>query len=120
MITAPTTDSTTAAIRAHAYMEATASSSTLHARQQRIDVVGMLFLDGENLLHHSLRRRILAVQPLDDLAVALDRDPLGDEVLAQHIDERIALDVLRVTPLRQRVRVEIGLTAELHDALGNP
>ncbi len=56
----------------------------------------------------------------DDLAVAFDRDPLGDEVFAQHVDERRPFDVFGVAPLRQRVRIQIGLAAQLHDALRDP
>ena len=38
----------------------------------------------------------LPSQPLHDLAVAVDRDALGDQVLADHVAQRLAFDVLGV------------------------
>jgi hypothetical protein len=49
----------------------------------------------------------------------LDGDPLGDEVLADHVDEGLALLVLRRARLVSPVGVEVGLAAELVDALGD-
>ena len=59
-------------------------------------VVGVLLLDGEDRLHQPAGGRILVAEPADDLAVGLDGDPLGDEVLPDHVAERVALDVLGV------------------------
>src|SRR5882762_27060 len=48
------------------------------AEQQRVQVLGVLFFDGKDVAHHSVRRWVLAVQIRDDLAVAFDRNALGD------------------------------------------
>ena len=42
----------------------------------------MLLFLGEDLFHDPPRGRVLAFEPLRDLAVAVDGDALGDEVLA--------------------------------------
>ena len=52
----------------------------------------------------SISRRVvdvLVAEPADDLAVGLDRDPLGDEVLLDHVDQVGAGDVLGVAALDQ-------------------
>ena len=55
--------------------------------QQVVHVVGMLFLGRENPLEHHARGRVLLAEVADQLAIVIDRDPLGDQVLLQHLDE---------------------------------
>ncbi len=61
----------------------------------------------------------LVAQVADDLAIAVDGDALGDQVFLDHVGQRVALDVLGVAALRQTVRREVRLAAELDDALGD-
>ena len=81
------------------------------------EVVGVLFLGREDRFHQPARGRVLLSDVLRDLAIALDRDALGDEILADHVLEAAAFDVLRVRPLREAVGREIGRPPELDDAL---
>src|SRR5260221_7138931 len=78
-------------------------------------IVGVLLLFGEDLFHQPARGRILLAEVGDHLAVAVDGDALGDQVLADHGLEILAFDVLRVAARRQPVGREVGLAAELHD-----
>ena len=60
--------------------------------------------------------RVLVAEPADDLAVALDGDALGHEVLLDHVDERGALDVLGVAAVGDAVGVEVRRALQLRDA----
>jgi len=59
---------------------------------------------------------ITVAEELDELAVRLDRDALGDEVLADHVLGRCGRHIFGVRALGQRGGVEVGLAAQLHDA----
>jgi hypothetical protein len=48
-------------------------------------VAGVLLLDREDVLHHLRGRGVPVVEPADDLLVAGHGDPLGDQVLADHV-----------------------------------
>src|SRR5262245_42284427 len=54
------------------------------ARQQRRQVLGVLLLDREDALEDAPAGRVARPDVRDHLAVALDGDALGDEVLAHH------------------------------------
>src|SRR5438552_17857870 len=82
-----------AAIQTRPTKRAYATSACFESLKQRVEVLGVLFFNGKDVPHHSMRRRVLAVEILDDLAITFDRDPLGDQVLANHIDERGSLDI---------------------------
>ena len=69
--------------------------------EEILHVVGVLFLGLEDLLEHLARRRIVVAEVADDLAVRVDRDALGDEVLLDHVDQRAPLHVLRVAARRE-------------------
>ncbi len=60
------------------------------------EVVGVLFLHREDALEHALGGRVLVADVVDHLAIAVDRDALGDEVFLDHVDQVLALDVFRV------------------------
>src|SRR5437773_5272612 len=87
------------------------------AKQQGVQVLRVLFFDGENVTHHPVRRRILAVEVFDDFAIAFDRNPLGDQVFADHVDERRALDIFRMCARSKICWIQIRLAAELHNPL---
>src|SRR5581483_8896937 len=94
-----------------------ACASPLHSLEQAHQVLGVLLLLGEDLLHEPPRRRVLAAEVVHHLLVAVDGDALGDQVLRDHVGQRVALDVLGVAAGREALRREVGLAAELHDAL---
>src|SRR5471032_1089944 len=81
-------------------------------------VIGVLLLDRENLLEHVLRGGIVVADVERYLAIAVDRDALGHQVLADHLLDRLAETIFRVAALRERLGIEVGLAAELDDALG--
>src|SRR5690242_19238660 len=77
-------------------MGAIAPGYLLDLLEEADEVVGMLLLGREDLLHHALGGGVAVAEVVDDLAVAVDRDALGDEVFLDHVLERFALHVLRV------------------------
>jgi hypothetical protein len=79
----------------------------------------VLLLDREDVFQHAARRGIGVADVLDHLAVAVDRDPLGDQVLLDRFLQRLADPVFRMAAAGDDVRVEVGLAPELHDALGD-
>src|SRR2546429_2357613 len=83
------------------------------------EVIGVLFLRRRNLLQHRARGRIERREITDHLAIAVDGDPLRDEILLDHVDQRIPLDVLGVATRRKAIGGEIRCAAELDDALRN-
>ena len=68
--------------------------------QKGEQVVGVLFLDGEDALHQAPRRDVLVAQPAGDLGVGLDRDAFGDQVLLDHVDQVGAGHVLGMAAAR--------------------
>jgi len=60
-----------------------------------------------------------ALEPARHLDVGLDGDALGHQVLADHVDRRLAGDLLGVAPHGEPRGVEVGLSAELDDAVGD-
>ena len=79
----------------------------------------MLLLDGEDALDAAggwwdRRCRASGRSP-----VGVDRHPLGDQVLLDHVDQRVAVVVLGVAPRLEAGRVEVGLALQLGDALGD-
>src|SRR5205085_12679061 len=85
--------------------------------QQSLEIFGVLFLVGQNLFHDAPARRIVIAQITDDLAVGINSDPFRNQIFTNHIQERIALHVLRMTAHLQAFGAEIGLTIELRDSL---
>src|ERR1700761_1151660 len=87
--------------------------------QQRGKIFGVLFLVRQDVFHHAARGRIVVTQVLDNLAVAVDGDALGHQILLQHIGYIVALCVIGVAAAEQALGVEVGRAIELGDALGN-
>jgi hypothetical protein len=68
----------------------------------------------------SIRRVVGSSSPTycGHLAVAVDGDALGHEVLLDHLGERLADAVFGMAARDERLGVEVGIAAQLHDALG--
>jgi len=75
--------------------------------------IRMLFFLGENVLHEPLGRGVLVAEELNDFAVRLDRDPLGDEVSRIMSASGSPFLVFAVAAARQRRRIHLGLAAQL-------
>ena len=54
--------------------------------QQIVHVVGVLLFVGEDAFHHHARGGILVGEVANQLAIMLARDPLGHQVLLDHLD----------------------------------
>src|SRR5438094_5105724 len=54
----------------------------------------------------------------DHLAIGLNGDPLCNQIFLDHFNQVVALDILRGGSRRDTLRVEVWLSAELIDPLG--
>src|SRR5262245_8934093 len=86
--------------------------------QQVVHVVGVLLFLGQDALEEHAGGRVLVAEIAHHLAIGLDGDALGDEVFFDHLDQVGAFDILRGGALAEAIGVQIGLAAELVDALG--
>lgn len=89
------------------------------AFEQIGEFVGVLFFLHQDVFEHAARGRIVAVDPGDQLAIAVDRDALGDRILLHHVAQVPAFLVFGMSAGGERIGVEIGFAAELHDAFGD-
>src|SRR6202011_2453924 len=88
--------------------------------EQIAHVVRVLFFHREDLLEHGARRGVAVAEEMDQLAVVLDRDALGDQVFLDHPDQvEVAGTVLRRGARREPFGIEVRRAAELVDALGD-
>lgn len=82
-------------------------------------LIRVLFFLLQNLFHQFSRRWIKGRHELDDLAVGLDGDSLGDQVLADHVFEILSFDVFGVALGGKAFGVEIRLSTQLYDPFGD-
>src|SRR4051812_8735798 len=68
----------------------------VQALEQGREIIGVLFLLRQDLLHQAPGGRVLLAEVGDHLAVAVDGDALGDQVFPDHLLERATLDILGV------------------------
>src|SRR5262249_40674569 len=61
-----------------------------HALQERREIVRVLLFLRQDLLEQAPRGRIVLAEVVDHLAIAVDGDPLGDQVFLDHVLERVA------------------------------
>src|SRR5262245_50684498 len=61
-----------------------------HALQERREIVRVLLFLRQDLLEQASRGRIVLAEVVDHLAIAVDGDPLGDQVFLDHVLERVA------------------------------
>jgi hypothetical protein len=85
--------------------------------QQRVHVLGVFLLHRQDALQHAARGGIVGADVGDHLAVAVDRDAFGDQILLDHVDDVLALDVVRMTAAEQALGRQVRLALELGDAL---
>src|SRR5688572_1205358 len=76
----------------------------------------MLLFLGEDLFQQPPRRRVGVAEVRDHLAVAVDRDALGDQIFLDHLLERLAFDVFGVAAGGEALGGEVGRAAKLRDA----
>jgi hypothetical protein len=79
----------------------------------------VLFLLGQEVLHQTAGRRVVVAEPADDLGVPHDHDALGDQVFCDHLDQRVAGNVLGGAAGKQTFRVEVRRAAELSYTQGD-
>ena len=79
----------------------------------------MLLLHCKDRFHQTAGRDIGVAEPLGNLAVARDGDSLGDQVFGDHLNKIVPGDILGVASLHQGGGVEVRLSLQLHDSLGN-
>src|SRR6185503_13846301 len=91
----------------------------LMSHQQIVHVVGVLFFHSQDLFEHSSGRGIVIAEVANELAIVVYRNPLRDQVLLDHVDQRFRAAVFRGGTRRQPARIEVRGAAELIDALGN-
>src|SRR6266404_3808153 len=86
--------------------------------EQVVHVVRVLLLLREDPFEEHPGSRIPIAEVAHHLAVGLDGDALGNEIFLDHVDQVLALGVLRGGPRGDAVRVQVRLAAELIDPLG--
>src|SRR5699024_295539 len=91
------------------------------ASEQVVEIVRVLFLFGEDRLHHDAGRRIIGAEPADDFLVGDDHDTFRLEVLPQHAGEILVFiaDVLRVRTAGSGFGTHVRLPAQLAHAFGS-
>src|SRR5438876_4918949 len=87
--------------------------------EQVSKVAGVFLFVVQDFFHHHAGGRVIAAEVTDHVLIDLNDHTLGDEVFADHLGQALALNVLRGGALEQRTRIEIGLAAELLNALGD-
>jgi hypothetical protein len=79
----------------------------------------MLFFDQQYTLKHCARPRVSVAKVANQLAIMIDSDSFGDEILLDHLDQVVRVPVLRRRARRQASGVKIRLASELIDTLGD-
>src|SRR5258706_10612762 len=74
------------------------------AFEQIRQIVGMLLFHREDSFEYPARRRIVTVEVLDRVAVAVDRDALCHQVLLDHVDQHGSRDIFGVAAADQASR----------------
>src|SRR5207249_4913376 len=71
-------------------------STNLHTKflKEAHEIVGMFFLHGEDGLHQTSGRGIVVAEVSDHIAVAIDGDALSDQILFDHVDQRLPFHIL--------------------------
>src|SRR5438876_1019149 len=88
------------------------------SHEQVVHVVRVLLLLREDPFEQHPCGGIPVAEVAHHLAVGLDGDALGDQIFLDHVDQVLALGVLRGGPGADAVRVQVRLAAELIDPLG--
>ena len=83
-----------------------------------VHVARVLFFFRENPFEHDARRRVLVRKITNELAVMVDGDALGDQILFDHVDQFIGFTVFGGGTRCESLRAEVRLAAELIDAFG--
>src|SRR6185436_20525698 len=81
-------------------------------------VIGMLLLLGQNVLQHYTRRRVVVTKMADHLAIGLNGNSLCNQIFFDHFNQIVSLDIFRGRSRRDTLRIEVWLSAELIDPLG--
>ena len=88
--------------------------------EQIVHVVRVLFLLRQNPLEQHARGHILVAEMAHHIPVRLDGDALGNQIFFDHVDQVLTLNILRGRAGDDTVRVEVWLTTELINPLGQP
>src|SRR5512135_815198 len=81
-------------------------------------VGGVLLLILENAFDKHAGSGIVVGKMADHFCVNLDDDAFGDQVFADHVGQGFTFNILRGGTLQQITRIEVGLAAQLLNALG--
>src|SRR5438105_13725176 len=92
-----------------------ASGVVTHVQEAR-HVLGVFLLLLEDVDHQLPARGVVVAEPANNLAVGLDRDSLGYEILADHLLERRPLLVLGVSADREASGIKIRVPAGMDDS----
>lgn len=84
------------------------------------EVIYVFLFHCQNVFEHAASGRVVAAQLGDDLAVAPNCNPFGNEVFSDHFEQIEAVIVLRMGPGRESSRIEVWFALELRDAQRDP
>src|ERR1035438_10639439 len=80
--------------------------------EQRLHVLRVLFLFGEEALHQSPAGRIIVREVSDNFRVGLDGDSFRDQIFPDHVDETLPLHVFGVAAGQQAIGIEVRLAID--------
>ena len=86
--------------------------------QEAGQVLCMLFFLRKNPLQDFTSRGIIRADIGDHFAIAVDRDPFGNQVFRDHLHQGRPFDIFRVAPTQHPFRGQIRLTSKLDNAFG--
>src|SRR3569833_700518 len=87
--------------------------------QQADQIFRMLFLYCENLFEQPARSRIVLVEEFNHLAIAVYRDPFGDKIFLDHLNQTHNNNKNNKTTRQHAIQKKKEHTTKQHDARGD-
>src|SRR5262245_37984275 len=87
------------------------------SHKQVMHVIRVLLLLGQNPLQKRTSRWVVVTKMPHHVAISLNGDSLCNQIFLDHVNQIVALDILRGRSRRDALRIEVWLSAELIDSL---
>src|SRR5262245_58001147 len=87
--------------------------------EQTDQIIGMLFFHGENAFEHAPSSGVVIAEIGNYLAIAINGNPFCHQIFLDHINKRVAFDILCMAAAEESIGRKVRGAAELHNTLGN-